>query len=274
LSLSGNLRMNSRFPKAEIGGTGTLVSGSVLVVLTVLIVFVLSSQVAAFSFAVFGDNQGRTETYKLLIKKLNADKSLSFAISAGDLTGYGTLKEYKTYKALNKSLHIPVYQTMGNHDAVNGGWRNFWQEFGRPYYAFVYENAKFIVLDNSFAQSFDAEQLAWLEAELANNLSEHLFVIMHKPVFDPSEIYKDHIMSGRAIIEKLMKLFEKFGVDYVFTGHIHGYAKSERNGVTYIVTGGAGAPLYLPPEFGGFYHYVKVTVDDGKIKDEIRMLYE
>ena len=118
------------------------------------------------------------------------------------------------------------------------------------------------------------EQLAWLEAELANNLSEHLFVIMHKPVFDPSEIYKDHIMSGRAIIEKLMKLFEKFGVDYVFTGHIHGYAKSERNGVTYIVTGGAGAPLYLPPEFGGFYHYVKVTVDDGKIKDEIRMLYE
>lgn len=60
---------------------------------------------------------------------------------------------------------------------------------------------------------------------------------------------------------------------YVFAGHIHGYGREERNGTVYILTAGGGAPLYLPAFDGGFYHYVKVTVDGNKITDELVKVY-
>ena len=89
-----------------------------------------------------------------------------------------------------------------------------------------------------------------------------------------AEIYKNHIMSGRETIKQLMEVFKKYKVDYVCAGHIHGYARAERDGIVYVVTGGAGAPLYLPREFGGINHYVKIWVAGDKISDEVLMIYE
>jgi hypothetical protein len=39
-------------------------------------------------------------------------------------------------------------------------------------------------------------------------------------------------------------LFERYGVDAVFSGHDHCYSRAEKNGVRYFVSGGGGAPLY------------------------------
>jgi len=39
-------------------------------------------------------------------------------------------------------------------------------------------------------------------------------------------------------------IFEYFGVDIVFNGHDHDYERSVINNITYVVTGGGGAPLY------------------------------
>jgi hypothetical protein len=63
-------------------------------------------------------------------------------------------------------------------------------------------------------------------------------------------------------------------VNYVFAGHIHGYASSKRNGTVYIVSGGGGGPLHLPEDFGGFYHYVKIKVEGENIFDKIVRVYE
>ena len=43
----------------------------------------------------------------------------------------------------------------------------------------------------------------------------------------------------------------------------------EVDGVVYIITAGAGAPLYAAPEDGGFYHFVKVTVQGDRVTDEV-----
>ena len=171
-------------------------------------------------------------------------------------------------------LKVPVYNVLGNHDGVSGGWRVFQNVFGALYYSFDYEGSHFVILNNAFKESFDSRQFNWLKNDLANSRAKHKFVFMHKPVFDPSEIHKNYIMSGRAVTEELMRLFARHKVDYVFAGHLHGYAKAERDGVVYIVTGGAGAPLYLPPELGGFYHYVRLDVEGGKIRDRAVRVYE
>lgn len=228
----------------------------------------------AYSFVVFGDNQGNYRVFGDLVSRLKQEKGLAFIVSVGDFTANGELQDYQKARGMISQLNLPFYQVMGNHDGVAGGWRNFLRYFGRFYYSFDYQGDRFIFLNNAFKESFDREQFNWLREELGKGGARHIFVFMHKPIFDPSEIYKDHIMSGREVLQELMRLFKKYKVDYVFAGHIHGYAKAERDGVTYIVTAGAGAPLYLPPEFGGFYHYVRVEVEGGKIKDRVVRIYE
>ncbi|MDD5568732.1 MAG: metallophosphoesterase [Candidatus Omnitrophica bacterium] len=247
---------------------------SLRITLGLLFCLLLSLPCLAFSFAVFGDNQGNSEAFDLLLGKLGKDKALSFVVNVGDFTVYGKEAEYTAYKKKIAQLKIPVYNVLGNHDGIYGGWRIFQKYFGPLYYSFDYENSHFVILNNAFKESFDREEFDWLKKDLAASRARHKFVFMHKPTFDPSEIYKDYVMSGREVTQELVKLFEKYKVDYVLAGHIHGYAKAGRGGVTYIVTAGAGAHLYLPPEFGGFYHYVIITVDGGRIEDRTVRIYE
>lgn len=228
----------------------------------------------AYSFVVFGDNRDGDQTFKDLIAKVNQEKGISFAVNTGDFVSYGKAQQYVAYQQMISKLKVPVYNVVGNHDGVGGGWRIFLKTFGPLYYSFDYQGDHFIILNNSFKESFDSEQFNWLKKDLAGMQARHKFVFMHKPVFDPSEIYKGYIMPGHMVIKELMQLFTKYRVDYVFAGHIHGYAKAERDGVNYIVTAGAGAPLYLPHEFGGFYHYVRMDVEGSKIRDRVVRVYE
>jgi len=228
----------------------------------------------SFGFVVFGDNRDGNKVFMDLIQKANNEKNIAFAVNTGDLVSLGRESEYKTYQKMISKLKVPVYNVLGNHDGVYGGWKTFQKLFGAFYYSFDYKNSHFVILNNAFRESFDNEQFGWLKKDLAATRAKHKFVFMHKPTFDPSEIHKNYIMSGREVTQELMRLFTKHKVDYVFAGHIHGYAKSERNGVTYIVTGGAGAPLYLPAGIGGFYHYVRIDVEDGKVSDRMVRVYD
>jgi 3',5'-cyclic AMP phosphodiesterase CpdA len=230
--------------------------------------------VLAYSFVVFGDKGSGDEIFTELIQKLKQEKGLSFAVNLGDFVANGNPNQFLTYRQQIASLKVPVYNVLGNHDGAKGSWKLFEKYFGPLYYSFDYNNSHFIILNNAFKESFDREQFEWLKADLAKTKAQYKFVFMHKPVFDPSEIYKDYIMSGRAVTEELGKLFTKHQVDYVFAGHIHAYAKSKRAGVTYIVSGGVGSPLHLPPEFGGFYHYILIDVENGKIRDKAIRIYD
>jgi 3',5'-cyclic AMP phosphodiesterase CpdA len=228
----------------------------------------LGGQAWGFTFAVFGDNRDGEETFKLILNKLNIDPP-AFAVNTGDFISRGQKSEYEHYIKLIKGVKFKVYNVMGNHDEVYGGGKWFAKYFGPDHYSFDYENSHFIALNNAFKGDFDNKQYAWLVADLNKNYGKNIFVFFHKPIFDPSETYPNYVMSERKTGQDLMELFKRYRVRYVFTGHIHGYARAEREGVVYIVTAGAGAPLYLPRWMGGFNHYVKMTVDNDKIKDEI-----
>jgi hypothetical protein len=60
----------------------------------------------------------------------------------------------------------------------------------------------------------------------------------------------------------------------VFSGHVHNYERHEHGGVTYFVTGGAGAHPYLVKRAPDDpfqskdvnYHYLLVEVDRGSLK--------
>lgn len=246
-----------------------------IVVLFIFLLFSITAYAKSFSFLAFGDNQGFNDTFKLLLDKASKEKNIAFAVHVGDSIPYGKDSEYKSYiKLINKYPGLKIYQVMGNHDAVNGGWRRFSKYFGPSYYSFDYENAHFVILNNSFKGFFDEKQINWLKQDLASTDKPLKFVFFHKPVFDASGLYTDHIMDSRRMSERMIEIFKRYKVNYVVCGHIHGYAKAVRDGVTYIVSAGGGGRLYLPPAFGGLYHYVRFDIDGDKISDRVIPVYE
>ncbi len=73
--------------------------------------------------------------------------------------------------------------------------------------------------------------------------------------------------------QALSPLFERFGVDVVFSSHYHNYERNEVNGVTYVVTGGGGAPLYQMQEkiatqaaFALAYHFVLLRMEGDRLE--------
>jgi 3',5'-cyclic AMP phosphodiesterase CpdA len=228
----------------------------------------------SFSFVVFGDNRDGDEIFQDMLSKINRERGNAFGVNCGDAVFEASEKGYDHYLNIIKPFQLKIYQVPGNYDVMRGGSKYFLKYFGPLSYSFDYDNAHFVVLNNAFAQCFDAAQFAWLKKDLAANQKAHIFVFMHRPVFDPSEIYEGYVMSGREVVEELMALFKKYKVGYVFAGHIHGFSRTDREGVRYIVTGGAGSKLHLPRELGGFYNYIHVTVDGNRVKDEVKMVYE
>jgi 2',3'-cyclic-nucleotide 2'-phosphodiesterase (5'-nucleotidase family) len=70
-----------------------------------------------------------------------------------------------------------------------------------------------------------------------------------------------------------MAVFEKHEVTAVFSGHDHNYQRHLKNGVTYVVTGGGGAPLYdvdgpipgITQKVERTEHFVSIKVEPGKV---------
>ncbi len=242
-------------------------------VLALILLFYLSSLAQAFSFAVFGDNHGNLRMLSDIFTRIKADRDIQFAVNVGDMVNRGDASQFKAYADFVNNSGVKVYHVMGNHDAYNGDGQ-FIKYFGRTYYSFDHENAHFIVLNNALNMYFDETQLDFLEKDLEANKGRGIFVFFHKPAFDPSNVYREFVMSDRRLAVKMMDLFKKYKVRYVSSGHIHAYLRSESSGVVYLVTGGGGGVLHLPAFMGGFYHYVKITVDGDKVKDEVVKLYD
>src|SRR5262249_61791186 len=61
----------------------------------------------------------------------------------------------------------------------------------------------------------------------------------------PPPPYSTSIHGGQPELREMWTpIFERYGVDAVFSGHDHVYERSEKNGIRYFVSGGGGAPLY------------------------------
>jgi 3',5'-cyclic AMP phosphodiesterase CpdA len=244
-----------------------------LLVIACIFILCSISYAAKFSFAVFSDKQDRDPVFNDLIGVMNQDKSIIFAINAGDLTDDGSQAEYDKYWLEKTKATVKIYDVIGNHDRgnFNLGYNIFKKKYGFTYSYFDQDDCRFILIDNSSGKGLGEGQWSWLKKTLSTKKMK--FVFMHKPLFDPSGTYTSHVMAPQREVKKLQQLFIDNGVKYVITGHIHGYSKEDDGAIVYIVTAGAGASLYLPHFNGGFYHYVKITVDNDKISDEVVKIY-
>ncbi len=226
---------------------------------------------ATFHFAVHGDNRSDHLAHGMVVENLMGE-DFAFVMNTGDLVSSGELEaDWDEYFKVEDPLlaNVPVYPAVGNHEEHEGEITIFERLFHLPaqesgsgsesYYSFGYANAHFIVLDNSVAihpwyecmllgklydNCFKAEQLAWLEADLAKTVAdstvEHVFIFVHEGPYSSKEG-----RTGSAAMRELLPLFAKSKVKLIFSGHDHYFEHGlSGNGLHYVISGGGGAPLY------------------------------
>ena len=250
-----------------------MINNRLKLIFPILFVIIFQACAYSFSFAVFGDNGDGDLVFLDIIKRINADPSIVFVINTGDIVTTGKLSQYKHYLSMTSQLKVKTYNVMGNHDIIGAGRINFLKFFGNPYYSWDYENCHFIVLDNVSQYGLGTIQTKWLTADLENNQKPVVFIFMHKPMSDPSGSFSQYLMGPENELTALKKLFQRNNVKYVFCGHIHCYGKIIEDQITYIITGGAGSHLHLPNFAGGFFNYIKVTVNGNNVSDKVMRLY-
>lgn len=192
-----------------------------------------------------------------------------FTISTGDnfylagVTGVDDVKWERSFENIYTapSLQSRWYVTLGNHDwqgnvpaqiaytETSERWYLPAQYYSETLAIDDETRVQFVFLDTNplaypedyrrrFSDSgeWDEEdQLRWLERTLANSDAAWKIVIGHHPIYVGSTAYSDN----ERLVERLVPLFEEYGVQAYFAGHDHNlqHHRPEGSTVDYFVSG-------------------------------------
>lgn len=246
---------------------------------------------AGFTALIFPDSQSADYSgwQQLAREAYKRHPQSAFYVNMGDLVDNG--QDASQWRAWFNSVSVfsdvvPLAPVIGNHEAYSLEWKecppasythlfnvpqNGLAKYPNQFYSFDYGPVHFVVLDTNFPemQKFQpdllADELPWLEKDLAESKAQWKVVLMHRDIF----IYGFGSESGRAQSKtqfldfsyQLMPVFEKYKVDAVLTAHLHTYRRRvplrnfapapQGSGITYILTGVAGDVRY-PKLWGNF----------------------
>jgi len=236
----------------------------------------LPADAATITFWVYGDSRSgadiRDSLDAAILKEIGDDSSLqTLLFSTGDLMDNAseTSLQENEFEAMwsnsrRMMSEIPVVNVMGNHD----GTKLFLKYFPYPYneffdWSFDDGPAHFVILDQYYGGDENSPRWQWLREDLANSTKKWKIIFVHEPGWSAGP--HENNIDVQKIIHPIAV---RYGVAIVFAGHNHYYSRALVDGVTYITTGGAGAPLY-DPENGWpniitsekIFHYVRVEID-------------
>lgn len=224
------------------------------------------TQTQSYSFVVAGDNRDGDAILLEIFKRARHFQP-RFMLHSGDFVPEGRKQEYLNFLSLLKQAPFPVLPAIGNHEIYHQGRRWYTAFFGPSDFVMDYGPDRFVWLDNAEKRLTQA-QLNWLNQVLSVK-KRYKFLIMHHP---PQNIFWFYAFNEGS--ETLIKIAEKHRVNYVFMGHIHIYDKMESEGVKWLISGGAGAPLYrmplyFSPEGGAYPHFLVLQVGPKGITEKL-----
>ena len=172
-------------------------------------------------------NPDAANTLKKAVATVNAlEEQPDFIVFTGDLTHTTDdpnerRKRLAEFRAIVSQLNVKdVHFMPGEHDASLDRGAAFSEFFGPTHYSFDHKGVHFVVVDNVSdpGASVGAEQLAWLEADLAKHDKDASIVVLtHRPLFDLAPKWDWATRDG----DQALALLMPYRNLTVFYGHIH-----------------------------------------------------
>ncbi len=166
----------------------------------------------------------------------------AFIIDTGDLTEYGVIANtYNTFEEITKSLPIPLYYSLGNHDETwTGAMSVMRKRYGDLQYSFDKFGCHFVCLNSATPQeplpSIERRTLVWLADDLSR-------VPRNKPVF----LFCHHQLSSTEFAKpfeqiRLLQLLDGHNVVLLLMGHGHGHYHEKWNNLDSVMGGTTSHP--------------------------------
>ncbi len=236
-----------------------------------------------FQFAIVTDRTGglRPGVFPRAVKKVN-ELQPEFVITVGDLIPGGVRqrnekeirRQWAEFNGFIKGFEMPFFYLPGNHDVSNGLMDRIWDEqFGVRYYSFLYKNTLFLCLNTQDGEGtrpfLGKQQIEWARKELKKHSEVRwTLVFIHQPLWLSEEGIRRNV-NGKPVIRKSntgwreMEAALRGRKHTVYAGHVHRYAKYERNEVNYYTLGTTGGGSALRgSSFGEFDHATWITMTD------------
>ena len=208
-------------------------------------------------FGFIDNNKSISAETEAMNKAVTAINQLKppFVVITGDFVNNSKSKEQiAAYKSMIAQIDssVKVYMIPGNHDigkVSRASIDNYKKNYGETHFSFRYGDCAFIGIDSNIIKEEDKEreevQFKWLEQELQKTKDARFkFVFTHCSVFlkrmDEPVNYSNFSLPMR---EKYVRLFQKYGVNAIFAGHLHNNAYGKVGNMEMITIGPIGKVL-------------------------------
>jgi hypothetical protein len=193
-------------------------------------------------FAVIGDT-GTGDTPQLEVAEemeaYRQQAGFTFVIMLGDnIYGGDSPRDFarkfeQPYKAL-LDAGVKFYASLGNHNNPDERMYKPFNMGGQRYYSFKKNDVAFFALDSTY---MSPTQLGWLEGQLRNSSAAWKICYFHHPLYSDGKFHGPDL-DLRSV---LAPMFQKYGVNAVFSGHEHVYERLKpQDGIYYFVLGNSG----------------------------------
>ena len=208
-------------------------------------------------FGFIDNNKSISAETEAMNKAVTAINQLKppFVVITGDFVNNSKSKEQiAAYKSMIAQIDssVKVYMIPGNHDigkVSRASIDNYKKNYGETHFSFRYGDCAFIGIDSNIIKEEDKEreevQFKWLEQELQKTKDARFkFVFTHCSVFlkrmDEPVNYSNFSLPMR---EKYVRLFQKYGVNAIFAGHLQNNAYGKVGNMEMITIGPVGKVL-------------------------------
>jgi hypothetical protein len=202
------------------------------------------------SFIAYGDSRSRPELHTRVARQFPGHDP-AFLLHTGDLVARGrdyALWSREFFNPLRDVIDcVPILPALGNHEEDG---TNYFAYFHLPdperWYAFDVGPVHVLALDYHFEKA-DHPQFEFARRDLTSTRAPWKIVFLHYPVFNVG----GHMTTWG--LDTYLPLFHEAEVSLVLGGHSHVYerfrpvapvTRPTTGGITFITTGGGGAPLY------------------------------
>lgn len=231
---------------------------------------------ASFEFALLGDRTGEAQpgVYLEAWKEAVAEHP-AFVLTVGDtIQGYDdsqiNSEWHQVLKLIAPFRRYPLFLTPGNHDVWDQLSARAYVKYSKHplHYSFNWHQAHFTILNDSESDTMKADEIAFLEKDLAAHRAEPVkFIVSHRPSWLVSVVLRNPDFP-------LHQLALKYGVKYVIAGHIHQMLRFSLDGVTYLSMPSAGGHLRDDKLYkrGWFFAHTSVRVSGSSVQMKIHQL--